>query len=85
MADEATRMLIARAIKKADTRYFWEDYSKQADAVVQALAEQGLRIVPASPTAEMTRSAKEALQYGIQHKQDLVATIWRVMVAAALR
>ncbi len=83
MADVDMRMVIARAIKKADTRYIWEDYSKQADAVIDVLGEHGYRIVPLRPTAEMVKSAKDALEYGRQKPENMLVRIWRTMVDAA--
>ncbi len=83
MAGLDMRMVIARAIKKADTRYIWEDYSKQADAVVDVLAEHGFHIVPITPTPDMVTAAKDRLQYGVQRPQDMLVSIWRAMVNAA--
>jgi thiamine biosynthesis lipoprotein ApbE len=73
---------IAAAIKDADKRYFFEDYTKQAKSVISALNQAGYAVVPAEPTPEMLEAAKTALTYGAQRPADLVKTIWSSMVKA---
>ena len=76
----ATEQLIAKAIKKADSSYFFENYDKQAKAVVQALAKEGLRVVPLSPTEDMEAAGTDAIRKGRIRPSDLVRTIYEVMV-----
>jgi predicted CoA-binding protein len=76
-------MIMARAIKKADTRYFFEDYTKQANAAIRALNRAGYAIVPVRPNQEMVKAAVEALQYGVNRTQSVVEPLYRAMIDAA--
>lgn len=76
-------MLIARAIRKADTRYFFEDYTKQAYAAIEALERAGYVIVPKVPTREMFDSAKKAIVYGQNKPGSVVLPIWEAMIEAS--
>lgn len=71
---------IAKAIRQADTRYFFEDYSRQAEAVLDALEQQGFLIVPADPSNAMIDAGVEALAYGRVNKFQQVREIYRSMV-----
>jgi DNA-binding FrmR family transcriptional regulator len=72
--------LIARAIKDADRRYFFEDYTRQAQAVQAALKQAGLAIVPVDPTEAMLEAGKNGMRYGQQRPQDLLKAIYQSMV-----
>jgi TRAP-type C4-dicarboxylate transport system substrate-binding protein len=74
---------IAQAIHKADTRYFFEDYTKQADAVLKALKQAGMVVVPLEPTAEAIQAGKDALKYGAQRPGDMLKTLYQAMINAA--
>ncbi len=73
---------VAAAIRGADKRYFFEDYTAQADAVFRALREAGYAVVPVEPTPEMLEAAKNGLRFGQQRPGDLVKAIWTSMVQA---
>ena len=51
---------IAQAIRKADKRYFFEDYTAQADAVLAALKKAGLTVVPLEPFRQALTSGRRA-------------------------
>jgi hypothetical protein len=74
---------IAHAIKKADKRYFFEDYTAQANAVLKALREAGMAVVPVEPNADTIEAGKNALKYGTQRPQDMLKTLYQAMVGAA--
>jgi TRAP-type C4-dicarboxylate transport system substrate-binding protein len=74
---------IAQAIHKADTRYFFEDYTKQADAVLKALKQAGFVVVPLEPSPEAIQAGKDALKYGAQRPGDMLKTLYQAMLAAA--
>lgn len=74
---------IARAIREADNSYFFEDYVKQAQAVVAALAKEGLVIVPLEPSEDMLTFTKENLPYGRQRPEDMLKNVYKTMIAAA--
>lgn len=84
MADDfRPYMIMARAIKKADTRYFFEDYTKQANAAIKALNRAGYAIVPIHPTRDQVKAAVDALQYGVNRTQSVVEPVYRAMIDAA--
>lgn len=74
---------IAHAIRKADRRYFFEDYTKQADAVLAALKQAGLVVVPLEPTPEIIEAGKNSLKYGTQRPGDMLRTLYQAMIGAA--
>jgi TRAP-type C4-dicarboxylate transport system substrate-binding protein len=74
---------IAQAIHKADTRYFFEDYTKQADAVIKALKQAGMTVVPLEPTPEIIAAGKDSLKYGAQRPGDMLKALYQAMIGAA--
>jgi hypothetical protein len=83
MTDDAPEIILAKAIRKADTRYFFENYSKQALAAIDALEKAGYAIVPRYPTRDMYDAAKKAIVYGQRKPGELVGPIWEAMIDAA--
>jgi hypothetical protein len=75
-------IIIARAIRDADKRYFFENYSDQAQAAIQALERGGYHIVPAVPSRTMFDAAVKAIVYGIKRPVDVVMPIWHAMLEA---
>lgn len=75
----SVRDKIAKAIREADSSYFFEDYSKQADAVLAFLRKEKLLVVPIQPTEEMVESGKDAIQKGSYRPNDLVTDIYKSM------
>src|SRR3546814_19340542 len=61
--------VISEAIKKADSSYFFENYNKQAAAVLAALKQHGYTIVPYYPTVEMVKAAMDELQYRSEERR----------------
>lgn len=82
MANDSIRDTIARAIKSADKRWFNEDYGQQADAVLRALKENGLVIVPRKASADMTEAGMNAISFGRRRPEDLVRELFEAMVDA---
>ena len=76
-------MILAKAIRKADRRYFFENYSEQAVAAIEALESAGYVIVPKRATREMYEAAKKAIVYGQRKPGEVVGPIWDAMIAAA--
>jgi TRAP-type C4-dicarboxylate transport system substrate-binding protein len=74
---------IAHAIRKADRRYFFEDYSAQADAVLAALKQAGMAVVPLEPTPEIIEAGKTSMKYGTQRPGDMLRTLYQAMIGAA--
>jgi predicted CoA-binding protein len=75
--------LIANAIRDADRSYFFEDYSKQAAAVLKALERRGYAVVPKEPTPPMLKAARNSLVYGVNKSSDIVTPIYKAMIEAA--
>lgn len=76
---------IARAIRAKDTSYFFENYSRQADAVLDAIDQAGYVVVKKDPSGPMIEAGVDSMTLGIHNKGELVAEIWRRMLAADLR
>jgi TRAP-type C4-dicarboxylate transport system substrate-binding protein len=74
---------IAHAIRKADRRYFFEDYTAQADAVLAALKKAGMVVVPVEPTPEIVEAGKNSLKYGAQRPGDMLRALYQAMIGAA--
>jgi len=74
---------IAQAIRKADRRYFFEDYTAQADAVLKALRKAGMIVVPLEPTVDIIEAGKNSLKYGTQRPGDMLKTLYQAMIGAA--
>lgn len=79
----AAAEVIAEAIKAADTSYFFENYTKQSNAVIKALRQNGYVIVPYYPTVEMVKAAMDELQYGANKFTNVVMPMYLAMMKAA--
>lgn len=74
--------IIAKAINRADSSYFFENYSKQAKAVLKALEKEGYKVVPKLASEKQIEAGKAAISKGRVRPADLVHTIYAIMVAA---
>ncbi len=79
------KTLMAKAIKKADSSYFFEDYGKQAAAVVATLKKQGYVIVPKEASEKMCEFAAENMTTGRMKPEQHVGHVWRSMVEFTTR
>lgn len=75
-------LTIAEAIQKADRSYLFEDYTKQALAVLQALKEGGYAIVPRRATDAMLEAGEKAIHPGKIHPKDHVRWVYDAMMAS---
>jgi len=75
--------VISDAIKESDNSYFFENYTKQANAVINALKKHGYVIVPYYPTVEMVKAAMDELQYGQNKFTNIVMPIYLAMMKSA--
>ncbi len=73
---------IAKAIKKADKSYFWEDYNKQANAVMDCLKKSGYTLVPSKATEDQIEAGVNSIHSGRVRPHELVAWIYEGMVKA---
>lgn len=74
--------IIAKAIRTADTTYFFENYTKQSLAVMRALAENGYWVAPTTPTPKMLEAGRDALRFGVQKSGDSLSVIYKSMIEA---
>lgn len=85
MASPSLNKLIAKAIRKTDKSYFFEDYGEQASAVISALKQQGYVIVPKEASEEMCEFAAENMTTGRMKPEQHVAHVWRTMIEFTTR
>ena len=78
-------LLIADAIQKADKSYLFEDYTKQASAVVQLLKEEGYVIVPRRATEAMIDAGERAVLNGKVNPRDHVRWVYEAMAGCGER
>lgn len=75
--------VIQDAIAKADSSYFFEDYTKQAKAVIAALEREGYKLVPKESPEEVWKKVADNMRTGrLQpqaHTKDVVETFFRVV------
>ena len=76
---------IAKTIKKADKSYFFEDYGKQAAAVIAMMQKEGLVLVPREASEEMRQFAAENMATGRMKPEQHVAHVYKTMVEFASR
>ena len=76
-------IVIQDAISKADSSYFFEDYTKQAKAVIAALEREGYKLVPKDCSEDVWKKVADQMRTGrLQphvHTKDVVETFFRVV------
>ncbi len=83
MAAMSLHSEIARAIQNADNSYFFENYSKQAKAVLRTLEQEGYIIIPKDPTEDMIKAGADAILPGKVRPDVLVRHVFSSMMKAA--
>lgn len=82
---KSPQTIIQDAIAKADSSYFFEDYTKQAKAVIAALEREGYKLVPKDCDEEVWKKVADQMRTGrLQphvHTKDVVDTFFRVVSA----
>ncbi len=76
---------IASAIKKADNSYFFENYTKQATAVLSVLEKKGYTIIPKEPTEDMIKAGTDSILTGQVKPDALVKQVFTSMLSSARR
>lgn len=71
---------IAKAIKKADKSYFFEDYSKQAAAVLSALDNAGYRIVPKDLDKDIYKKIADNMKTGTMKPEKHIENLYHTFV-----
>ena len=85
MTQKSPQTIIQNAIAKADSSYFFEDYTKQAKAVLGALKAAGYTLVSTEHDEEVWKKVADQMRTGrLQphvHTKDVVDTFFRVIAA----
>jgi hypothetical protein len=83
MSKAKVQTVIENAISKADSSYFFENYTDQAVAVLKALEKAGFEIIPKElPTELWTRVANEMKTGRLkpdEHVKDVFEVALRIM------
>ena len=82
MSKQKLQSVIENAISKADSSYFFEDYTKQALAVLAALEQAGFSILPKELPHDTWERASNEMKTGRlkpdEHVKDVYQTILRI-------
>ena len=85
MSRDKVQTVIENAISKADNSYFFENYTKQAQAVIKALDAAGFAVVPNDfPSSVFVQAANEMRTGKLrqeEHVKDVYQTILRLAAA----
>ena len=75
--------IIQDAIAKADSSYFFEDYTKQAQAVLAALDKAGYKLVPSDFPDSLWKQVADEMRTGRlkpeEHTKDVYLTALRII------
>ena len=87
MSKAKIQTIVENAISKADSSYFFEDYTKQANAVISALKSNGFTIVPTQLDDDIYLQASKEMRTGRvkpeEHVKDVYLTIVRILALKA--
>jgi len=82
MSKKAPLKVIEDAIAKADTSYFFENYTKQAQAVLAALKSAGYAITATDYPEDVWKQVADQMKTGRvkpeQHVKNVVETFFRI-------
>lgn len=80
---KSPQTIIENAIAKADSSYFFENYTKQAQAVLAALQKEGYALVPSELSDEIWKKGAEQMKTGRlkpeEHVKDVYQTVLRII------
>ena len=77
------RSKIATAIQAADSSYFNENYTKQADAVLKAIANEGYVLLPKEFAPEIWKQVSDTMRTGRLKPEDHVKDVYETVIRAA--
>ncbi len=87
MSKAKIQSIVENAISKADSSYFFEDYTKQAKAVLKALESNGFAVVPTKLDDDIYLQASKEMRTGRvkpeEHVKDVYLTIVRILALKA--
>lgn len=73
--------LIARAIRRADKSYFFEDYDRQARAVMKALEAEGYAITQCETDMAIFKQVADEMKTGRMKPEEHVQDVYRRVLA----
>jgi hypothetical protein len=83
MSKPKLQTVIQNAISKADSSYFFEDYTKQAQAVLKALEAAGYTIIAKEMPDDVWKKIADEMRTGRvkpeEHVKDVFYTALRVL------
>lgn len=83
MGKPGIQTVIENAIHDADTSYFFENYTKQAKAVIAALEKEGFAIVPREYAPDLWKKVADQMKTGRvkpeEHVKHVYETVLRVL------
>lgn len=74
------RSKIAAAISAADTSYFNENYTKQADAVIRTIANEGYVLLPKELAPEIWKQVSDNMRTGRLRPEDHVKDVFETVI-----
>ncbi|MFZ4125658.1 MAG: hypothetical protein ACOYJ2_06275 [Rickettsiales bacterium] len=77
------RSKIAKAIQAADSSYFNENYTKQADAVLKAIANEGYVLLPKELAPELWKQVSDNMRTGRLKPEDHVKDVFETVIRTA--
>jgi hypothetical protein len=83
MSKAKPQTIIENAIQKADSSYFFEDYTKQARAVIAALEAAGFAIMPKDFSEEIWKQVADAMKTGRVKPEEHVKDVYQVALRIA--
>jgi hypothetical protein len=79
MSKAKLQTVIENAISKADSSYFFENYTKQAAAVIRAMEEAGFTITPREITDDIWLKAANEMRTGRIKPEEHVKDVYQVV------
>lgn len=70
---------IAVAIQKADKSYFFENYDKQAKAVLKALEKNGYAIMPIEPDEKTLKAVADNMSTGKMRPEQHIKNVHQAL------
>ncbi|MCI5050148.1 MAG: hypothetical protein MRY32_07455 [Rickettsiales bacterium] len=70
---------IARSIRKADKSYFFENYDKQAAAVLKGLEKDGYCIMPLEPDEDLLLEVADTISTGKMRPEQHIRNVWQTL------
>ena len=71
--------MIAKAIRKADKFYFFENYDKQATAVLKTLEKKGYCLMPIEPDEDLLMQVADTISTGKMRPDKHILNVWQTM------